>query len=44
MNLQILIPVGARLDEKAVEAVNQWRFQPGISKSDGQFVRGAGAG
>jgi TonB family protein len=38
VNVQILLPLGAGLDEKAVEAVNQWRFQPGTRKSDGQPI------
>jgi len=32
------MPLGAGLDEKAVDAVNQWRFKPGVRKSDGQIV------
>jgi TonB family protein len=34
-DVHILMPLGAGLDEKAIEAVNQWRFQPGIRRSDG---------
>lgn len=37
-NINVLMPLGAGLDEKAVDAVNQWRFQPGTRKTDGQPV------
>lgn len=37
-NVQVLMPLGAGLDEKAVDAVNQWRFEPGARKSDGHTV------
>jgi TonB family protein len=37
-DVHVLMPLGAGLDEKAVEAVNQWRFQPGARKSDGHTV------
>jgi TonB family protein len=36
--IHVLMPLGAGLDEKAVDAVNQWRFQPGSRKSDGHPV------
>ena len=36
-NIRVLRSVGMGLDEKAVEAVNQWVFEPG--KKDGQPVR-----
>lgn len=35
-NVQVVRPLGLGLDEKAVEAVNQWLFQPGTR--DGQPV------
>jgi TonB family protein len=35
-NLRIVTPLGYGLDEKAVEAVRQWRFQPGMK--DGKPV------
>jgi len=37
-NIQVLMPLGAGLDEKAVDAVNRWRFQAGTRKSDGHPV------
>jgi TonB family protein len=37
-NVRVLMPIGAGLDEKAIEAVNRWRFQPGSRKSDGHAV------
>ena len=36
VNIQILSPLGFGLDEKAREAVEQWRFEPG--KKDGRAV------
>jgi len=36
-NIHVLMPIGAGLDEKAVDAVKQWRFQA-AGKSDGHPV------
>lgn len=35
-NLKVLRPLGLGLDEKAIEAVSQWKFQPGMK--DGEAV------
>jgi TonB family protein len=35
-NVRVVRPLGLGLDEKAVQAVNQWRFQAGTK--DGQAV------
>jgi periplasmic protein TonB len=37
MNLRVIRPLGLGLDEKAIEAVKQWRFRPGLK--DGKPVR-----
>ena len=29
-NIHVIRPLGEGLDEKAIEAVSQWRFQPGM--------------
>jgi TonB family protein len=35
-NIRVLAPLGLGLDDKAIEAINQWRFKPGTK--DGQPV------
>jgi TonB family protein len=35
-NLRVIRPLGLGLDEKAIEAVSQWKFQPGLK--DGEAV------
>ena len=35
-NLRVVSPLGYGLDEKAIQAVQQWRFQPGMK--DGKPV------
>jgi len=35
-NLRVVSPLGFGLDEKAIEAVQHWRFQPGLK--DGKPV------
>jgi TonB family protein len=37
-DLKVIRPLGLGLDEKAIEAVSQWRFQPGMKDGDAVAV------
>jgi len=38
-DIKVLRPLGYGLDEKAIEAVSQWRFKPGIRDGHPAQVR-----
>jgi TonB family protein len=38
-NLRVVSPLGYGLDDKAIEAVRQWRFQPGIKDGKPVYVQ-----
>ena len=38
-NLKVVSPLGYGLDEKAIEAAKQWRFQPGMKDGKPVYVR-----
>jgi TonB family protein len=37
-NIRVIRPIGQGLDEKAVEAVKKWRFEPALTLRDGKRV------